>query len=224
MGADVTFHFENMCSDSIWRASSPSMGDAMPELGSNIYEIFYMDDVWSGSIWARTKCSTNASNYFSCETGDCGNGDIDCNATKPTYPATLLNFNINHSIVSYELSLVHGQNVFVQIKPNGGTLVDGSGPCPVVDCHMNLFNVCPPALLALDPGGHYVGCNSACDVFKEPKYCCDGNGCQPDEYSQKFKAQCPTAHIYPGDHSPPVYQCKGADSYDITYCPAVSQL
>ncbi|XP_027363162.1 thaumatin-like protein 1 [Abrus precatorius] len=216
---DVTFHFENMCSYSVWRGSNPSIGDEEPELGPLVYEIFNMDDHYSGSIWVRTGCSTNGSNYFSCETGDCGNGIMECAGLKPSYPVTLLNFNVNVSVVSYEVSLVHGQNVFVRIKPNGGTLVDGSGPCPMVDCNKDIGNVCPPSLISKNKGGLYVGCNSACDVLKDPKYCCNGDGCQPDEISQKYKQLCPLAHTYPGDHTPPVYRCKGADSYDVTFCP-----
>ena len=217
----MTFTFENLCSNTVWRASSPSIGDDDPVLETNAYSVFYMDDKWSGSIWARTKCSANASNYFSCETGDCGSGVTDCSGPKPTYPATLLNFNINNPVVSYEVSLVHGQNLLVRIKPIGGTLVDGSGPCPVVDCNMDMGNVCPPSLITYNKDGRYVGCNSACDVLKDPKYCCNGNGCQIDEISQKFKDLCPLAHAYPGHNKPPVYQCKGADRYDITFCPAI---
>ena len=40
------------------------------------------------------------------------------------------------------------QNLSVEIKPIGGTLVDGSGPCPVVDCNVNMWNVCPPQSLS----------------------------------------------------------------------------
>ncbi|KAJ1419454.1 Thaumatin family [Sesbania bispinosa] len=192
-----------MCSYSVWRASSPSIGDEEPELPPDVFEMFFMDDHYSGSIWMRTKCSTNASNYFSCETGDCGSGIMECAGPKPIYPVTLLNFVVNQSVVSYEVSLVHGQNIRVRITPNGGTLVDGSGPCPVVDCTKDLANVCPPSLLALNKGGVYVGCNSACDVLKDPKYCCNNNGCQPDEYTQKFKDTCPNAHAYPADNKPP---------------------
>lgn len=219
--SDVTFHFENICSHSIWRASNPSMGDLEPELGPEIYEIFNMDDHYSGSIWARTECTTNADDYFSCETGDCRLGTRECADTTPNYPVTLLNFNVNESIVSYEISLIHGQNIFVNIKPVGGTLLDGSGPCPVVTCNMDFGNVCPPSLIAYNANGFYVGCNSACDVFKDDEHCCNGNNCQLDEYTLKFKQQCPNAHIYSGDNKPPMYQCKGAESYDITFCPAI---
>ncbi|CAJ1968847.1 unnamed protein product [Sphenostylis stenocarpa] len=218
---DVTFNFENLCTYPVWRASNPSIGDLEPQIGTDVFEIFNMDDHYSGSIWLRTACTTNASNYFSCETGDCGNGIMECADLNPAFPVTLLNFRVDNPVVSYQVSLVHGQNILVRIKPNGGTLVDGSGPCPMVDCNKELSSVCPFSLIAFNKGGQYVGCNSPCDGLKDPKYCCDGHGCQSDEISLKYKGLCPLAHTYPGDNNPPFYQCKGAESYDITFCPAL---
>ncbi|TKY52999.1 Thaumatin protein 1 [Spatholobus suberectus] len=109
-------------------------------------------------------------------------------------------------------------NVLVRIKPNDGTLVDGSGQCPMVDCNKNLNSVCPLSLIAANKVGLYVGCNSPCDGLKDPKCCCEGRDCQPDEISLKYKGLCPFTHTYPGDNKPSVYQCKGANSYDITFC------
>ena len=61
---------------------------------------------------------------------------------------TLLNFNMNQSLVSCEVNLKHGHNVVVRIEPIGGTLVDGSGPCPIVECVQDISNVCPSNLVA----------------------------------------------------------------------------
>ncbi|KAI4349080.1 hypothetical protein L6164_009719 [Bauhinia variegata] len=214
--SDVTFHFDNQCTYTIWRGSSPDMGDLDPEHPAGTYEIFYMDDKWSGSIWARTKCTSNATDYYSCETGNCGSGVIECKGPQPAYPVTLLNFNVNNPVVSYQVSEVHGQNIRVRLEPKGGTLVDGSGPCPVVDCARDFGDVCPPELVAANKNGVYVGCYSSCDKLKN---CCNEAGCQPDYYTKRFKELCSNAHIYPADNNPPLYQCKGADSYDITFCP-----
>lgn len=195
------------------------MQDGAPELAPDAFRIYSMDDHWTGSIWGRTKCSSNGTSVFLCETGDCGWG-LYCAGPQVQYPVTLLNFEINNPVVSYEVSLVHGQNLKVRIQPNGGTLVDGSGPCPVVDCARDLGDVCPPELVATNRNGQYVGCYSACDALKDPKYCCSSSSsCQPDDYSKRNKELCSMAHTYPGDNNPPKYQCKGADSYDITFCP-----
>ncbi|KAF5477739.1 hypothetical protein F2P56_004356 [Juglans regia] len=222
--SEVTFNFENQCTYTIWLAASPSIGDADPESGPGTLELFSMPDQWSGSIWARTNCAYNVS-YFSCETGDCGSGSIDCQSPPPTYPVTLLNFDIKQSVVSYEVSLNHGHNLAVRIQPDGGSLLGGTGLCPVVDCIEDVSNVCPGSLVAKNKDGRYVGCYSACDGLKDPKYCCTGNysspqACQPNEYSQKFKQLCKLAHTYPHDNDPPVYRCSRATSYNITFCPS----
>jgi len=222
--SDIIFKYDNQCSYSLWLSASPSVGDADPESGPETLEIFTMPDQWTGSIWVRTKCSSNASNYFSCETGDCGSGTQDCQSPPPTYPVTLLNFDIKQPVVSYEVSLNHGHNVPVRIQPDGGSLVGGTGPCPVVDCIQDISNVCPSTLVAKNKDGLYVGCYSACDGLKDPKYCCTGTfsgpgACQPNDYSKTFKQVCKLAHTYPADNDPPTYKCSGAASYNITFCP-----
>jgi hypothetical protein len=80
-------------------------------------------------------------NYCSCGTGDCGSGNISCQAHRSTYPVTLLSFDIKQNVVSDEVSLVHGHNIAVRIQPDGGSLVGGSGSCPVVDCVQDISNI-----------------------------------------------------------------------------------
>jgi len=222
--SDLIFYYENKCSYPVWLAARPSIGDSDPERGPDTLEIFSMPDQWTGSIWARTKCSFNASYYFSCETGDCGSGFKECQNRPPALPVTLLNFEIKPSFVSYEVSLNHGHNIPVRIQPDGGSLLGGAGPCPVVDCIKAISDVCPSPLVAQNSDGRYVGCYSACDKFKDPKYCCTGNysspgACQPNDYSQTFKRLCKLAHTYLGDNDPPTYKCTGATRYNITFCP-----
>ncbi|XVF76345.1 hypothetical protein PTKIN_Ptkin13bG0259100 [Pterospermum kingtungense] len=223
---DITFNFDNECTFTVWLSASPSIGDGDPEGGPGTLELFSMPDPWTGSIWVRTKCSYDESmTNFTCETGDCGSGSLDCQSPPPKPPVTLLNFDINQNVVSYEVNLNHGFNVPVRIKPVGGSLVGGSGACPVVDCIKDLKDVCPSPLVAQNPiSGVYVGCNSPCDALKDPKYCCTegfaGQACQPNEYSKTFKQVCQLAHTYPGDNNPPIYKCSGATSYDVTFCPS----
>ncbi|XP_050229052.1 thaumatin-like protein 1 [Mercurialis annua] len=213
--ADVTFYIENNCRETLWLGSYPDDGDLNPQNGPDTLEVLYMSDPWAGTIWARTQCSKNATGYFSCETGDCGTGDTYCHGAPPTYPVTQLNFNINNNVVTYESSLIHGHNVAVRIQPDGGSLVDGgSGPCPVVDCVKDISNVCPAPLVAYNKKGAYVGCYSPCDILKDPKYC------GPNEISSRFKELCSSSHTYIGD-TPPLYKCKGANSYKITLCPVL---
>ncbi|XWS59597.1 hypothetical protein CRYUN_Cryun08bG0135800 [Craigia yunnanensis] len=106
--------------------------------------------------------------------------------TKCSYDASMTNFTLN---------LNHGFNVPVRIQPIGGSLVGGSGSCPVVDCIKDLKDVWPSPLAALNQNGVYVGCNSPCYALKDPKYCCTGGftgqACQPNEYSKTFEQALP---------------------------------
>ncbi|KAK7831276.1 thaumatin-like protein 1 [Quercus suber] len=142
--------------------ATPSIGDSDPEFTSGTSKTLQLPDQWKGFIWGRTKCSLNASNYFSCGTGDCGGNKI-CQWPIPNSPHKPL-------VVSYELNLNHGHNVPVRIQPVGG-----SGPCPAVDCAQDFSDVCPPNLVAKGEDGRYVGCLSSCDALKDPKHCCFGN-------------------------------------------------
>ncbi|XP_050939390.1 thaumatin-like protein 1b [Cucumis melo] len=222
LSEDVIFHFENQCPYSIWLSSNPPIGDADPESPPYTLEIFIMPDTWTGSLWVRTKCSNDQDYHFTCETGDCGSGTIFCDSSPPALPVTLLNFAINNSVVHYALSLVHGFNIPIRIQPDGGHLVDGGfGLCPTVDCVQDLGNVCPSFLVAKNKDGAYVGCYSACDALKSPEYCCSGSDCQPDQYSAKFKELCGSAHVYPGDNTPPTYGCTGFYTINVTFCPII---
>ena len=106
-----------------------------------------------------------------------------------------------HLIYAYSWILLAMVEV-VRIEPIGGTLVDGSGPCPIVDCVLAISNVCPSNKVATNKDGQYVGCYSACEALRDPKYCCTGDysspqACQPNEYSTSFKKICNLAHFYP---------------------------
>ncbi|KAJ8754191.1 hypothetical protein K2173_002091 [Erythroxylum novogranatense] len=210
--SDIFFRFENNCRDTLWLAASPSDGDLNAGNNPGTLESLLMPDPYNGVLWARTRCTTNATNYFSCDTGDCGTGEPICQGPPPAYPVTLLYIGINKNVVSYEVSLTHGHNVAVRIQPDGGSLVEGgSGPCPVVDCVQNIGNICPSPLVAKNKEGQYVGCNSACDVLRQ----CRGS----DYNNQRVKQLCRLAHVYPTDFDPPIYKCSGPKSINITFCP-----
>uniref|UniRef100_J3LRC7 Thaumatin-like protein n=1 Tax=Oryza brachyantha TaxID=4533 RepID=J3LRC7_ORYBR len=66
------------------------------------------------------------------------------------------------------------------------------------------------------------GCNSACTVFREDKYCCTGsaaNSCGPTSYSEFFKRLCPDAYSYPKDDPSSTYTCPGGTNYHVIFCP-----
>ncbi|OVA19486.1 Thaumatin [Macleaya cordata] len=215
--ASVIFNYDNQCEDTIWLGAAPEIGEAQWVHERESLTIFETPDQWAGSIWVRRGCITDDNNRFYCVTGDCGRGDIFCKGEQPKYPVTLLNFAINQSDVTYEVSLVHGYNVPVRIVPVGG-----SGDCPTADCPNDVTKYeCPRDLLFLDRKGLTVACQSPCDALKDPQYCCTGafagDACKSSRYSDGFKRTCPLASTYPGDKTS--HKCTGASAYNITFCP-----
>lgn len=89
----ISFTFNNLCRETIYPGVLTSAGkppfpttgftlEPGKEVGSNA-----VPAGWSGRIWARHSCSTDASGLFSCASGDC-----------------------------YDISNVDGFNVSVQVK------------------------------------------------------------------------------------------------------------
>ncbi|CAL1357733.1 unnamed protein product [Linum trigynum] len=39
---------------------------------------------WGGRLWGRTHCSEDSTGKFSCTTGDCGSGQVECSGTGAT--------------------------------------------------------------------------------------------------------------------------------------------
>jgi hypothetical protein len=95
-------------------------GFVLPASKSKTFSV--PDDWCSGRIWARTGCSTSSSGVFKCKTGDCGG--LKCTVTGEA-PATLAEFTLG-SIDSpdyYDMSLVDGYNVGMEIRPVNGEKV-----------------------------------------------------------------------------------------------------
>ncbi|GLT69245.1 hypothetical protein SLA2020_414100 [Shorea laevis] len=125
--------------------------------------IFYYENKCSYPVWLAARPSIGDSDP---ERGDCGSGIKECQYPPPALLVTLLNFEIKLPVVSYEVSLKHGHNVPVRIRPDGGSLVGGAGPCPVVDCGQ--VTTCRSMA---NKDGRYIGCYSDNDP---PTYKCSG--------------------------------------------------
>ncbi|PIA54957.1 hypothetical protein AQUCO_00901098v1, partial [Aquilegia coerulea] len=203
----------NNCNYSVWQSSNPDIGNELSEAPPGSVAIFETPVKWTGSIWFRTGCSLLSSDEnYKCETGDCGTGKL-CGGGQPTYPVTLVNFSIDQSSVTYEISLIHGFNIPISVMAEGA--------CPTVDCTHDLIKDCPAELLFKNSQGSSVGCRNPCDAMKDPLYCCNSTdqGCQPNKFSDGFKQFCPNATIYPWDVNPPKSECMWANNYTITMCP-----
>ncbi|CAH2042955.1 unnamed protein product [Thlaspi arvense] len=77
---------------------------------------------WSGRVWARTLCSDDSSGKFSCATGDCVSGKVECAGAGATPPTTLVEFTLSgdQGMDFYDVSLVDGYNVPVLVVARGG--------------------------------------------------------------------------------------------------------
>ncbi|KAM2527635.1 hypothetical protein TB1_024865 [Malus domestica] len=219
--------FTNNCSYIVWPATLT--GDQKPrlsltgfELASKASQSVDIPSSWTGRFWARTRCSTDSAGKFSCETADCGSGQVACNGAGGAPPVTFVEMAIaaNGGQDFYDISLVDGFNLPMSVAPQGGT-----GECKASTCLANINAACPARLQVKAADGSVIGCNNACAVFGEPKYCCtppnDTPGtCPLTEYALVFVQKCPQAYSYPYDDTiSTVFTCSGGPDYVITFCP-----
>lgn len=226
----TTFTVTNQCSYTVWPGILSGAGTPhIPETGFIIQPgqstSIAVPVSWSGRLWGRTLCTTdsNTTGTFSCVTGDCGSGNLQCSGSGATPPATLAEFTLNGAggFDYYDVSLVDGFNIPMMIAPQGGT----GQNCSVTDCSADLNKACPTELQVAKQvnDGNILACKSACLAFGEPQYCCSGafstpDKCKPNSYSLSFKNACPKAYSYAYDDGTSTFTCMKAD-YVITFCP-----
>ncbi|CAL9101810.1 unnamed protein product [Musa acuminata var. zebrina] len=229
----ATFTLTNNCEYTVWPGVLSGAGTA--PLSSTGFALHKGESrslkalaAWSGRFWGRTLCTTDSSGKFSCATGDCGSGRVECSGGGGDPPATLAEFTLDGSggMDFYDVSLVDGFNLPMLVVPQGGSV----GDCTSTGCLADLNGLCPSDLKVVlstsDAGGEYVACKSACEAFGSPQYCCSGaygnpNTCKPSSYSQFFKNACPRAYSYAFDDATSTFTCASAD-YVITFCPSTT--
>lgn len=224
----TTFKLSNKCDHTVWPGILTNPGIAAISatgfaLQKGESKTITAPASWAGRFWARTLCSQDSSGNFSCATGDCGSGKVECSGSGAVPPATLAEFTLNgaNGMDFFDVSLVDGYNLPLVIAPQGG-----SGPnCTKTGCAVDLNGLCPSELRITSDGGS-VACKSACDAFQQPQYCCSGaygspDTCKPSSYSQIFKKACPTAYSYAYDDKTSTFTCSHAD-YLITFCPQIN--
>ncbi|KAK7392507.1 hypothetical protein VNO78_20948 [Psophocarpus tetragonolobus] len=221
----ATVTFTNNCEYTVWPGTLT--GDQNPQLATTGFELgpgasnsVDLQSPWSGRFWARTGCS-NSNGRFSCITGDCASGQVECNGAGAIPPATLAELTTapKGGQDFYDVSNVDGFNVPMSITPQGG-----SGDCRTSSCPNNINNVCPSELQQVS-GGNVVACKSACLAFREDKYCCTGPNstpatCPPTKYSQIFEEHCPDAYSYAYDDPNSTFTCFNDPNYLIMFCPS----
>ncbi|KAL3514779.1 hypothetical protein ACH5RR_027496 [Cinchona calisaya] len=227
--ASATFTLVNKCGYTVWPGILSGAGTApLSVTGFALHvgesKIIEAPSSWGGRMWGRTNCTQDSTGVFSCVTGDCGSGKLECAGGNGAPPATLAEFKLDGDGGKdfYDVSLVDGYNLPMLVVPQGG-----SGPnCTTIRCVMDLNGTCPSELKVTGTGGQSVACKSACDAFGQAQYCCSGaysnpDTCKPSKYAVVFKNACPHAYSYAYDDKTSTFTCTGAD-YIITFCPSPS--
>uniref|UniRef100_A0A3Q7FIE0 Thaumatin-like protein 1 n=2 Tax=Solanum lycopersicum TaxID=4081 RepID=A0A3Q7FIE0_SOLLC len=228
----ATFTLVNQCNYQVWPGILSGAGTA--QLSPTGFMLDPSQSVsvsaptgWSGRLWGRTFCSQDSSTgKFTCASGDCGSGTVECSGAGAAPPATLAEFTLNGAggLDFYDVSLVDGYNLPMLITPKGG-----AGNCSTTGCGVDLNGSCPNELKKMmnSLSSECVGCKSACEAFGDPKYCCSGSyatpdTCKPTDYSLFFKRACPRSYSYAYDDGSSTFTCGGSADYVITFCPLPS--
>ncbi|KAK6939333.1 Thaumatin family [Dillenia turbinata] len=221
----ATFTIANKCDYTVWPgllsgAGTPPLSTTGFSLQNGESKTISTPTNWSGRIWGRTYCTQDSSGKFSCLTGDCGSGKVECSGSGAAPPATLAEFTLDGSggLDYYDVSLVDGYNLAMMVVAQGGS----AGNCSSTGCVVDLNESCPTELRVTGTDGQSVACKSACEAFASPQYCCSGeyggpDTCKPTSYSQLFKSACPRAYSYAYDDKTSTFTCASAD-----YRPVVS--
>ncbi|GJY32193.1 G-type lectin S-receptor-like serine/threonine-protein kinase [Tanacetum coccineum] len=118
----------NNCNFTIWPGISgePVLNITGLELTKGTSRSFQAPTKWTGNIWGRTACRLNGSGHWSCSTGDCDTGEMECYGKTYTPPATIAEINIGMNRGSYDVSILNGSTTLMTI-----TNID-AGPNPNV--------------------------------------------------------------------------------------------
>ncbi|KDP36910.1 hypothetical protein JCGZ_08201 [Jatropha curcas] len=222
----TTFTISNKCDYTVWpgilsNADAPPLSSTGFVLQKGETRTINPPASWGGRMWGRTHCAEDSAGKFSCLTGDCGSGKLECSGSGAVPPATLAEFKLDGygGMDYFDVSLVDGYNLPVLVVPQGGT----GQNCSSTGCVVDLNGSCPSELKVTSTSGEGVACKSACEAFRQPQYCCSGayatpDTCKPSSYSATFKNACPHAYSYAYDDKTSTFTCASAN-YLITFCP-----
>ncbi|KAJ6935124.1 LOW QUALITY PROTEIN: hypothetical protein NC652_010201 [Populus alba x Populus x berolinensis] len=216
----TTFTITNKCNYTVWPGIFSNPGSAALSttgfsLEKNESKTLTAPDSWRGRFWGRTYCTEDSSGNFSCISGDCGSGKLECSGNGGAPPVTLAEFGIGSfgGVDFFDVSLVDGFNLPLLVVPSRQN-------CTSSECVVDLNESCPSELkFPTSTEGKTVGCMSACQVTGLSMFCCNGTAaCKASLYSQFFKNACPQAYSYATDDVSSTFTCASTD-YQVTFCP-----
>ncbi|VYS63117.1 unnamed protein product [Arabidopsis thaliana] len=212
---------ENKCNNTIWpvifswRSQVSTTGFT---LKTGEERAINAPSSWYGLISARTLCSNDSTGNFSCATGDCESGEIECPGTYKWSPVTYVIFRIDDGqINSYIISLEFGYNLPLTVVPSNPACISSG-------CMVDLNKTCPNDLKEFSRRG-LVACKSACRQSASDENCCTNyfkykQTCKPTPYVQNFDRACPSAYSYPFSGNNSTFTCTNSTDYVITFCPS----
>ncbi|KAJ6346172.1 hypothetical protein OIU78_008743 [Salix suchowensis] len=179
----ITFKFINKCRHTIWpgfaiwrRDSTAPLQQGFTSVAVNQEQLRfrYLGRVGSGVGPCAPDDSTGK---FSCVTGDCGSGKVECLGSGAQPPATLAEFTLNGAdgLDFYDVSLVDGYNLPMLVIPKKVT----RGGCGATGCLIDLNGACPKELKLSAAAGGGKGCGGVQKRFyayddKTSTYNCAG--------------------------------------------------
>jgi len=193
------------------RQGSPPLSFTPVELKGYEYLLgIPMPHGWSGRIWGRTDCSTDGNGKFTCATGDCGSGHLECDGSGgggPAPAAMVAEFalGVKGGTDTYDISLADGYNLPMLVAPYDTS--HGGGQCAPTQCVVDLNSACP-ADQQVNASGRVVAC-------------------RPSENSGSLKNACPTAKSYADVDAASAstsFSCAVVNNtYTVTFCPDNSE-
>ncbi|KAL1222297.1 PR5-like receptor kinase [Cardamine amara subsp. amara] len=225
-----TITIENQCNYNVWPGIQTSTTVPLSTTGfllkTGKKHVINVPPSWQGRFWGRSHCSTNSTGQFSCATGDCGSGKVECSGAKGKPLVTLTEFNLDSldNQDFYNLSLVDSYKLGLNVAPLDGKYGE---TCGGINCVIDyLDETCPKELKVIRNSSEEqpIGCMDACKTFNLPRYCCTGEystpqKCQPTSYSNIFKNKCQLAYSYAFDDENTAFTCSNSTEYGITFCP-----
>ncbi|KAH0885463.1 LOW QUALITY PROTEIN: hypothetical protein HID58_061559, partial [Brassica napus] len=189
---------ENKCDYSVWPGTYSTNGPSLSTTGflfrKGEARVINVPSSWRGRFWGRSLCSTNSTGGFSCVTGDCRSGNIECSGASSTPPTTLVELSLDtfNGQDFYDVSVVDGYNLPVIIVPQ----------------HPQRGQSC----ISVVPVRHSTRQFSVAPIQRR--------NVKRRLYSQNFKRECPLAYSYALDDQTMLFTCANSPNYVVTFCPS----